>query len=158
MLSRLRRPPPLSVRPLRAAEAADCAAIHAEGFSHPWGAGEFERLISAENTLGDGAFDPSGRLGGFVLSRRAADEAEILTIATARQARRRGAGKALLAAHLARLAGAGVRTLFLEVAEDNAAARGLYALYGFAEAGRRKGYYAHPQGRVDALILRRDLR
>ena len=48
--------------------------------------------------------------------------------------------------------------LFLEVAEDNAAARALYATAGFAEAGRRRGYYAAADGgRRDALLLALDL-
>ena len=53
---------------------------------------------------------------------------------------------------------AGAAILFLEVAEDNAAARVLYARAGFVEIGRRKAYYASPDGRrIDALVLHRDL-
>ncbi|HEY0838393.1 MAG TPA: alanine acetyltransferase, partial [Azospirillum sp.] len=40
-------------------------------------------------------------------------------------------------------------------AEDNAAARALYAAAGFATVGRRPGYYKRPDGRVAALVLRR---
>jgi ribosomal-protein-alanine N-acetyltransferase len=48
----------------------------------------------------------------------------------------------------------GATRLFLEVADDNAAALALYARAGFSEAGRRPGYYARPDGvRQDALIL-----
>jgi [ribosomal protein S18]-alanine N-acetyltransferase len=42
----------------------------------------------------------------------------------------------------------------LEVAEDNAAAIGLYKKNGFVETGRRKGYYERPGANaVDALVL-----
>jgi ribosomal-protein-alanine N-acetyltransferase len=63
----------------------------------------------------------------------------------------------MLDLHLRRLAGVGLRAVFLEVDEDNAPARRLYARAGFREVGRRPGYY--PQGRAAkaALVLRRDL-
>jgi [ribosomal protein S18]-alanine N-acetyltransferase len=52
----------------------------------------------------------------------------------------------------------GAARLFLEVAEDNTAARALYAQTGFVEAGRRVGYYARTDGSTaDALVLARDL-
>jgi ribosomal-protein-alanine N-acetyltransferase len=91
---------------------------------------------------------------GFVLARVAADEAEILTIAVAPQARRQGTGGALLAAAMAQAAARGAAAMFLEVAERNGAARALYAAAGFAAAGRRRRYY--PDG-ADALVLRRSL-
>jgi ribosomal-protein-alanine N-acetyltransferase len=52
---------------------------------------------------------------------------------------------------VARLRGAAA--IFLEVREDNEAARALYAQAGFTEAGRRQGYYSG----VDGLVLRRNL-
>ena len=57
-----------------------------------------------------------------------------------------------------KLGGVGARRVFLEVAEDNRAARGLYSAYGFAGVGRRAGYYGGTADtRADALILARDL-
>ena len=50
----------------------------------------------------------------------------------------------------------GLRELYLEVAEDNASARGLYRALGFAQVGRRPGYNDRPPTEaVDALTLRR---
>ena len=47
---------------------------------------------------------------------------------------------------------------FLEVAADNAAAQALYARAGFAESGRRRGYYRRPDGSgLDALVMQRAL-
>jgi len=57
---------------------------------------------------------------------------------------------------LRRLAGLGVRAVFLEVAEDNGSARALYRRAGFRDVGRREGYYPAGKGAA-ALILRRDL-
>lgn len=95
---------------------------------------------------------------GFLLGRAVAGDAEVLTLAVAPEARRRGLGRKLVARFLyqARLRGAG--SAFLEVSAENAAAIALYESAGFAAAGRRKGYYATPEGeRIDAIVMWRDL-
>src|ERR1700727_1015203 len=92
----LRRSPPPVIRPLRPDRAEACARLHAEGFAHPWSPEEMAGLITSSSTVGAAALDPvSGRLLGFVLSRLAADEAEILTIAVEAAHHRRGGGRAL---------------------------------------------------------------
>ena len=63
---------------------------------------------------------------GFVLSRLAADEAEILTIAVEPALRGRGVGRALLSENLRQAANAGAKSMFLEVDQDNAPALALY--------------------------------
>ncbi len=87
---------------------------------------------------------------GLALARVAADEAELLTIGVLPQARRRGAGLALLRAASGEAARRGATRLFLEVATANAPARALYARAGLVEVGRRRRYY--PDG-GDALVL-----
>lgn len=146
-------------RPLGASWARACAAIHAASFAHPWTATEIENLLRESNVIADAALDTkNAKLYGFVLSRLAADEAEVLTIATDPALRRHGIAKALLGGHLRRLQGAGVKVLFLEVDEQNSAARALYARFGFETAGRREGYYRTRNGsRSSALILRRKM-
>ena len=94
---------------------------------------------------------------GFVVSRAAADESEIITIGTRPSLQRRGVGRQMLEQHLAMLAAQGVRIVFLEVAASNAAAHALYTALGFSEAGRRKGYYKRPGGAEDAIVMRREL-
>jgi ribosomal-protein-alanine N-acetyltransferase len=97
-------------------------------------------------------------LAGFILSRMAADEAEILSVAVAARRRGRGVARALLDLHLRRLAGLGVRAVFLEVEESNEPARRLYRRAGFREVGRRPGYYPEGGGSaLAALVLRRDV-
>ena len=153
------RPSPSTMRPLRGAAAADCARIHASGFAYAWAQSELESLIADANTVGTAALDPAnGRLRGFALSRLAADEAEILTIAVDRALRKAGVGRDLLRAHLGQVAAAGAARIFLEVDEQNAAALALYARFGFVKVGERKGYYKRPDGAAaSALVMRRDL-
>jgi ribosomal-protein-alanine N-acetyltransferase len=134
-----------------AAEAPALAALHAAAFppAERWGADAIRLMLELPGGFGlriEGA--------GFVLARVAADEAEILTLAVAPEARRRGHAGALLAGAMAAAAAHGAVTMFLEVSEHNLAARALYAMAGFAEAGRRRRYYADG---ADALVLRSSL-
>jgi ribosomal-protein-alanine N-acetyltransferase len=109
--------------------------------------------------MGAAALDPATLdLRGFVLSRRAADEAEILTIATAPAWRGYGVGGELLAEHLRQAKQQGVKTMFLEVDPDNAPAMALYKRFGFAKVGERGGYYRRGDGTLaSAWVMRREL-
>ena len=157
MLARLfsRGEPALSEASRR--DAAAIAKLHAAAFRHGWSDGEIERMLLERNIVAHRVM--SGRtLQGFILSRLAGGEAEILSVAVASAHRGRGLARALLNLHLRRLAGLGARAVFLEVDEDNEPARRLYQRAGFREVGRRPGYYQ--QGRdkaATALVLRRDL-
>ena len=131
---------------------AALAALHAEAFDAPWDAPSLSALLASPGVFAVEEDD------GFILIRVVADEAEILTLAVRPEARRQGGGARLVQAAAGRAAGQGAARLFLEVAEDNAAARALYARAGFRFLGRRKAYYAAPDGgRTDALVLGLDL-
>ncbi len=140
-----------------ARDAAEFAALHAAAFPRGWSEDEFERLLTDRNVVAHRAMS-GGTVTGFVLSRLAADQAEILSISVALSSQGRGLGRQLLDLHLRRLAGLGVKALFLEVDEANVPARRLYARAGFYEVGRRPAYYPQAGGHPSAaLVLRRDL-
>jgi ribosomal-protein-alanine N-acetyltransferase len=143
----------LTARPLTPAMAEVAAALHTNSGLHEiWDAHGFAELLAMGGV--SGCFAMAGEEpAGFVLWRTVADEAEILTICTAPNMRRRGVGKYLLDAAIAAVSGAGAKRLLLEVAVDNAPAIGLYRATGFTEEGRRPGYYRTEAGPVDALIL-----
>jgi ribosomal-protein-alanine N-acetyltransferase len=138
-------------------DASAMAKLHAASFQRGWSDGEFERLLFEKDVVAHRAM--VGRtIAGFILSRMAAGEAEILSVAVAAARRGRGLAGALLNLHMRRLAGLGVRAIFLEVDEDNIPARRLYDRAGFREVGRRPGYYQQASGNAaTALVLRRDL-
>ncbi len=148
----------MNLRPVGPEAAFDLADLHDRAFDRPWTALEFDDLLKSP-----GAFAVLGEAGepaeakGFVLCRSIAGEAEILTIAVDPAARRRGWGAALVEVAAGVAAETGAEALFLEVAVDNAAAIALYQATGFAKVGTRKGYYPHPDGAKDALVMRRAL-
>ena len=124
------------------------AVLHAEAFDTPWDAASLSALLNSPGVFAVEQPD------GFILIRVVADEAEILTLAVRPAARRSGLGGRLVEAAVIRAAAFGAERMVLEVAEDNVAARALYARAGFVEAGRRRGYYARLDGSCeDALIL-----
>ena len=145
------------IEPATLRDAPRLAQLHAASFHRGWGEGEFEGMLTERNTLVH-----RQRIGrkivGFAVSRMAADEAEILSIAVDANNRGRGLSRTLLLTHLGHLAGRGVRTVFLEVEENNQAARRLYDRTGFAVVGRRERYYREPSGeQLNAVVMRRDL-
>lgn len=161
-LRRLLHPDSAPARTARldVAQARQVAALHHQGgFARGWEPSECAALIADPGVVTDGVFSGGCRgPEGFVISRKAADEAEILSIVVAPARRRDGLGRALLAAHLAHLAAEGIAQVFLEVEDGNLPAERLYRHFGFREVGRRKGYYPKPDGsRATAIAMRLDL-
>jgi ribosomal-protein-alanine N-acetyltransferase len=147
----------LSVTRVGAAADELLEAIHAQAFDEPWDAAAFSGLLEGPGVVALVAAENSTP-EGLVIVRAVADEAEILTLAVLPSARRRGVGARLMRTALKEAAALGARRLLLEVAEDNAAAAGLYGRLGFVEVGRRRGYYARRDGEpVTARILSLDL-
>jgi [ribosomal protein S18]-alanine N-acetyltransferase len=145
------------IEPATQRDAPKLAELHGASFHRGWGEGEFETMLTERNTLVHRL-----RLGrkviGFAVSRMAADEAEILSIAIEAGHRGRGLSRNFLLTHLGHLAGRGVRTVFLEVEENNQPARRLYERAGFGVVGRRERYYRQASGeQLNALLMRRDL-
>jgi ribosomal-protein-alanine N-acetyltransferase len=152
-----RTPPAISAA--RASDARALATLHARSFPVGWSETEFERLLSDPAVITHVAREDGGRgkTSGFLMSRCAADEAEILSVAVDPRSRGRGLAGDLLRHHLARVAARGMTKIFLEVGEDNRSALRLYNRAGFREVGKRAGYYPRSEGAISALILRREL-
>lgn len=99
----------------------------------------------------------AGAAIGFALVRTVLDEAELLLLAVAPAARRRGVGAALLRAVIADSAGRGVALLHLEVRAGNEAIK-LYSKSGFTKVGERRDYYRGSNGQShSALTLHRKI-
>ena len=144
------------LQPAGPEDAEKLAACHARSFDSGWSAGDVEALLAAPGGYALAARDDAG-VRAFLLARAIAGEAEILTLAVDPPRRRQGLAIALIEAAAGAAASAGAEAMFLEVAADNLAAIGLYGAAGFEQVGLRRGYYARPDGTVDALVLRRTL-
>ena len=156
-MTRWMRTPQAVVTPASASDVPRLAELHGASFHRGWGENEFADMLTSTNTLLH-VLRLGHEVAGFAVSRIAADESEILSIAVAARSRGRGLSKQLLQTHLGHLAGHGVKTVFLEVEENNKPARRLYERFGFQQIGRRERYYRDVSGEDrNALVLRRDL-
>ncbi len=129
-----------------------------------WGIDEFEQLIADPTTRvvllrRESAFGIR-RVLGFIALRSVAGEAEVLTVAVASARRRsRGYGRKLLDEALRRLYAEGVLGRLPRGRRGaTSPALSLYRRAGFAEVGRRKGYYADGGPGGTALVMRMQLR
>ena len=98
-----------------------------------------------------GPLTDGGAPAGFILTRHAADQEELLLVAVRPECRGRGIGRRLLELFKndARLRGAA--HVFLEMRHNNPAAA-LYRTAGFVPLGRRPDYYRLKDGgRLDAI-------
>jgi len=130
----------IRVRPAVFADADLLASLHAGAMPQAWDVAFFQQFLTEAGAIALIA-EANGAATGFVLCRRAADEAEILAIGVLSAYRRNGLGGRLLREAAARAAQGGATRMFLEVAEGNPAARRLYEAQGFHVAGKRKNYY-----------------
>jgi len=146
------------------------AALHADSFTgglagQVWDETAVAEILSMPGAYGllaapgkaqavAGCIEPAG----FLLGCNLTDSGEILSLGISRVWRRRGAARALLHIAIGRAEAAGLSRLLLEVAEDNDAARELYASAGFANIARRPAYYRRAGGpAASALVLARNL-
>jgi [ribosomal protein S18]-alanine N-acetyltransferase len=140
--------------------AAPLSQLHSVCFpDDPWPPQAMAEIISMPGVFGrlacagEAAAD-DGSASGLALAHHLGPECELLTLGVVPTRRRTGIGRALLTAVIDEAGQHGAHTLFLEVAEDNVAARALYDACGFVQIGRRANYYRRRAGLADALVLR----
>jgi ribosomal-protein-alanine N-acetyltransferase len=160
--------PSYFIKNLEREDLQECADIHAESFANPWGDGEIAVMLKKGAMKGMAARASAKArhpLQAFIIYRVAAQEAEVVTIASAKQRRRKGAARALMNAMIRQCLSDRLDEIFLEVDENNIAALRLYKSLGFRKVGERPGYYvsgndnsASTAGRSNALIMRLDLK
>jgi [ribosomal protein S18]-alanine N-acetyltransferase len=126
-------------------------------YGEAWTRGQCLGMLALPDTWLLVAKDSEAGFVGFALSRRTLDEAELLLIAVAPQARAQGVGRALIERTAAEARRRGAAKLMLEVRATNPALT-LYQATGFDQIGRRRDYYRGADGALnDALTLCRSL-
>lgn len=148
----------IEIRSATAADTGLMAAIHAECFEHSWSQESFCTLLRSPGVFGLLTFTAHGQIGSFILVRVAADEAEILTLATLPAARRSGLASGLVRTAIEHAKKRGAVRCFLEVAETNQLALNLYRKLDFEQVALRPHYYeSRSHAGVAAVVMRRVL-
>lgn len=149
-------PSPPKLVPLANHHASVVAALIDCCLEEPWSDEAVGSILATPGTFGFIAL-VSDTPNGFILCRAAGGECEVLALGTVPERRRQGTARRLIELAFQEAALHGATRIVLEVAEDNSAARGLYARCGFSMVGRRSCYYRRRSGNhADALILSRD--
>ena len=151
----MREVPEVHIRPMMELDLADVAAIEQKSYAFPWSENIFRDCLRVGYTCR--ALDLSGRIIGYGVMSVGAGEAHILNVCVRNEFRNLGFGRRLLEHLLERATAAGVAEAFLEVRPSNLAAIRLYQKLGFEQIGIRRGYYQAPDGREDAIVLKREL-
>jgi [ribosomal protein S18]-alanine N-acetyltransferase len=149
----------LELRPMVVGDVDEVHALECSVFPHPWSHANFmDSLASGYDAwvLREPALAAaSGALAGYFLLMYALDEAHLLDVAVAAPLHGRGVGRFLLDRIAARARAERMASILLEVRPSNARALRVYQRYGYAEIGRRRGYYpAHEGRREDAIVMR----
>jgi ribosomal-protein-alanine N-acetyltransferase len=123
------------------------AELHQLCFPHkPWSADDFADLKKSGCEI-------IASQNGFIVYRATLDEAEIITIGVHPDARNTGIASAMLGIIEGELKKSGIKSIFLEVAENNTPARRLYESNGYTQIGIRPKYYDG----IDAIMMKKDL-
>ncbi len=141
-------------------DIGELSRIHLISFNEGWSGRMFERILLTTDNYGLVARDlRTWSIAGFVMLRIAADECEILSLAVAPEFRGEGVGGFILDGAMRKATALGSSSVFLEVAEDNHIAVGLYRSRDLVSVGRRPGYYLNKDGtRTAAVTMSRTLR
>lgn len=139
---------PSAIRPARSADLEAVLAIEASWATTPgWSRGQFEDEFSTAKSLFF-VLEEDGAVLGYFVARRVVDEVQLLDIAVAPEAARRGLGRRLLGRLVEEGRALGCSKIALEVSERNAAARRLYEAAGCRIVGRRPKFYADGSGAI----------
>jgi [ribosomal protein S18]-alanine N-acetyltransferase len=147
--------PEVHIRPMMEIDLAEVAGIEQASYAFPWSENIFRDCLRVGYTCR--ALDLSGQIIGYGVMSLGAGEAHILNVCVRAEFRSLGFGRRLLEHLMERAAAAGVAEAFLEVRPSNTAAIRLYQHLGFEQIGIRRGYYQAPDGREDAIVLKREL-
>jgi [ribosomal protein S18]-alanine N-acetyltransferase len=125
-------------------------------YGEAWSAAQLAATLSLPGSWARLALQGS-QTAGFSLSRSVGPDVELLLIAVAPELRRQGVAERLLMRVQEDSLARGASELFLEVREDNHAARQLYEAAQFVEVGQRANYYNGTDGSRRAAITMRFL-
>ncbi len=147
---------PAQIRAAGEADAAQISGLFRFSDLDAWTPENVQWLMREQRAVALIA-EAGAEVAGAIIGSGIAGEAEIYALIVNPAFRKQGWGRRLLTVFTDICRDRDIEVIHLEVAVDNAAALALYRQGGFAESGRRPGYYHHDGKPVDALLMSRRL-
>ena len=145
--------PPHEAAAMRIPDLTEVMAVERQAYPVPWTHGNFVDSLAAGYPA-EVLRGPRAELLGYWVAMPGVDELHLLNITVAPAWQGQGLAVAMLDRLVAECRLRGLTQLWLEVRVSNERAREVYLRYGFAEMGRRRGYYPVRQGpREDAVLM-----
>ncbi|MDR0677418.1 MAG: ribosomal protein S18-alanine N-acetyltransferase [Holosporaceae bacterium] len=141
------------IREITSDDAELLAEMHKICFEDSWSLKSMQETLISNTSFGFLNYQNVAR--GFILCKMVYDEIEILTFCVLQEFRNRGIGKMLLKEIDNYACVLSVKTIFLEVAENNLIAKKTYEKSGYEIAYKRNGYYQRTN--ETALVMRKVL-
>lgn len=152
-----------AIEPMAERDLAEAVEIDLESFAPgELGAGVEDPRVTRERSLREelvrpwsrvrAARDEAGGVLGYALFWLVVDEVQLLNVAVAMGARRRGIGRALVLDMLAYARERGAVRVLLEVRSSNAPAIALYERLGFERFNVRERYYADGEDAIEMQL------
>lgn len=143
------------MRPLRAEEVPQVAALEARAYEFPWSEGIFRDCLRAGYNCW--ALVREDVIIGYGVLSVAAGEAHVLNVCVSPDVQGQGHGRRLMRRLIDLARWHRAERVFLEVRPSNPRAIQLYHSLGFNEIGRRPNYYPAAKGREDAIVMALEL-
>lgn len=144
-----------ALRPMVQADLAAVLQVERAAYPFPWTEGIFRDCLRVGYCCW--VAERAEALIGHGVMSAAAGECHILNVCVHPDWQGQRVGRTLLRRLLALGRRHDADTAFLEVRPSNAAALALYRSEGFAEIGRRRGYYPAAKGQEDAILMAKAL-
>ena len=141
----------MTVQRLSVEDAPAMARLHAKGFDRPWSTDDFAGFLTKRTYAAFGIVR-NEKLQAFILYQQIPPELELCSVVVTPKFRRGRLARTLITDSLTDFED--ISTCYLEVNENNTAARLLYASLGFEVCAVRNGYYRSQDGSAaDAIVM-----
>jgi len=142
-------------KPITVDDVSQLMTVEVNCHSHPWSEKTFKSCIG-ERYFGSYLVEDSNIIG-FYVGEYILEEATLMDICVSPDFQGKGYGKYILNHYQQAAKQLGAKTLFLEVRAKNISALMMYINDGYAEIGRRTGYYPSAVGYEDAIVMKKSL-
>lgn len=141
---------PTIIRGMEITDLERVTALEKEAFTQPWSANTLASELLENCFSYCSVIEQEGRVSGFAIYWRIAEEGHLIRIAIDAPLRGRGLGRQYLAWLIRDMKRNQVENIYLEVRQSNYPALRMYEHAGFQNVGVRKKYYVNGE---DAVLM-----